>query len=364
MRALVLILALGLAGCGGAVVPASHSQPAMPESGLRMPDATSRASVHGGLWISGRSAVLVYDVNNVLTTTGSVAPSNELDGICDYGSGDTHRAIVDAAVAPDGTYYALVTTWTYPPQANGVANHWKLKIYAPGARGRDAPQQVITGTGSGVAVALDTNVIDVLVSDGTRSAPHGYVASYEYGHVAGNRFHPAADASPIRTLTFPYAPGYLALDRNAQMYVNDSAGHVLVYPKHRSGPAPSPVRTITLPTDSGPFFALGPAGDIWTAKPLSSNIDPEKADVYGLRAGNNGPAADVTWRYPYDRISGLAVDDNDTVFVGRNGVITINANGGAGPFAALEIPYSPAIALGGFTQSVLAVGPAPVPASR
>ena len=351
MRAFPLVLVLALAGCGGAAVPASHVLPSAPDAAARTTDATNRGSAYGSLWVAGTTSAVEYDVAKV--ASGIVAPAVEIDGIDIGSSGNTNHSIVDSTVAPDGTYYALVNASTYP--SDDVTNRWKLKVYPPGASGTAHYEQVITGTGRGVAVALDNNVIDVLVADGTAKARHGYVASYRYA--AGD------NPSPIRTLTFPYTPGYLALDPNGQMYVSNSAGSVLVYPKHLGGAAPAPVRTIALPAGSGPIFALGPAGALWTWKgPTITNL--YTSFVYELSATNNGPAADLTLSLPDAIVSGLAVDQNNNVFVGFGGKVRMYPNGGTGGFVTIQTPPSSASDPAGFPDPRLAIGPSPVTASR
>ncbi len=302
MRRLALALLFVLAGCGGSAVPASHAAASDTSAALRAVDGSNRTFSAGRLWVSSSYSSVAFDLQGPSPTH----PSLELTGIGNPSPpGGGTSVIADMTVAPDGTVYELVGMCaTVAGCAEDAAYTWKLKMYARGASGAATKEQVIHGTGRGRSVALSYNGINVLASDGTAAAPHGYVTRYRYA--AGD------DAAPVRTLTLAYAPRYYGLDANGLMYIG-SGSSVFVYPAASAGTA-TPVRTIHLPGVLDDAFALGPSQEIYV--PIHDWTGQNPVTVIGVYgSSNNGPVPDrsITMNVPS---SGIAVDANRTVYVG------------------------------------------------
>ncbi len=351
MRRLALALLFVLAGCGGSAVPASHAAASDTSAALRAVDGSNRTFSAGRLWVSTRYSAIAFDLQGPTPTS----PSLQLTSI---GSprppGGGTSVIADMTVAPDGTVYELVDVCaTVMGCAEDAAYTWKLKMYAPGASGAATKEQIIHGTGRGRSVALSYNGINVLASDGTAAAPHGYVARYRYA--AGD------DAAPVRTLTLAYAPRYYGIDTNGLMYIG-SGSSVFVYPAASAGTA-TPVRTIHLPGVLDDAFALGPSQEIYV--PIHGQSPVSIISVYG--SSNNGPAPDrsITVNAPS---SGIAVDANRTVYVGM-GYFEPRAYSLKTGDTVLDYFFTPDFDPTAFPESplfvtALAIGPPPAAVSR
>ncbi len=350
MRWLMVALFVVLAGCGGAL-PAS--QAGGPSAALRSVDASNRGVASGTLWVSSSYSAVAY---SLAAGPPTGFPSLTIKGITNLqpSAGET-GLIQDMTVAPDGTVYELVVVCPTATCADDAAYRWKLKLYAPGTYGAAPVEQRITGTGRGRSVALDNNSIDVLSSDGTAAAPHGYVASY--GYASGN------DPAPVRTLTLAYAPRYFALDVEGLMYVG-SGSSIFVYPVHSRGAAPCPVRTISLPGVLDDAFALGPGRGIYV--PIHPYSGPATV-IYAYGQRNNGPAPNGSIQVQGGRSAGIAVDANQNVYVGMgyNAARVYSLATGNTVLGYIPMPqWDPTNPEQPYDGYVLAIGPPPVTASH
>jgi hypothetical protein len=302
MRQLALALFFVLAGCGGSAVPASHVTG--PSGELRTVEGSNRWSSAGTVWVGSGLTALGFDVGPGANQFSKRRVIREI-GMPKRPDGG-RNSLEDMTIGPDGTVYALVNLCRGGTVCTEDASYrWRLKVYAPGANGSAPIERRITGAGHGRSVSLNRGSIDVLSSDGTVAAPHGYITSYAYG--TGN------DPAPIRTLTLSYAPRYFGLDGSGLMYVG-SGSSIFVYPASSQGNAPAPARTITLPYVLDDAFAVRPPGGVYVPLHPGTGLDRTTViDVY--RPGSNGPPEGSIviqgfWTH------GIAVDANRKVYVG------------------------------------------------
>ena len=308
----VLVLAGGLAGCGGQINSAAYVPSAARSDALDGNAAQPDAKVRIFTANRGGASVLAFGTR----ASGNVAPVTKI-------AGPKTKLSMPDTLALDGSGYIYTSDYTSESAT-------KVEVFGPNANGNVRPKRVVGGSKSNLGptegILVDPSgdlwVSGILDNEITEYAPgaHGNVA-------------------PINTIaggnTQLTNPKGLAMNAAGQLYVVNTTSAILIFAKGASGNA-SPAAWIAgskTGLDSPYAIAFDSTGRLLVADEDVGILVFAKGAT-----GNVAPSAIITG---LDNPTGVVADAHDRIWVVDFGTNAIeeyakNANGNATPLRTIQ----------------------------
>jgi hypothetical protein len=336
-RAFLYALAVvALAACGGGGVSSSAAVSVLPsaaraDSDMRDPNGSSVAFEKATLWVGYSNPRI-----NVFSTdgNGAVTPQWTVGYISWTPTATSIPAIVDVAIAPDGTQWILENR-DFALGGSG----WRLFAIARGSKTPEYVNGDDFHSPSRLGLAGDGVMVGLSDQNGART-----IATYPYA---------LSNAPATRVFEGTSSMGAFAEGNDGNLYVGRSDGYD-VYRPDSTGCCP--IRSVTFGRNPG-AFAVGPNNSVYVMDvPSNASTTVMYVNVYApgsaTLARRIGPLPTTNSAFGPTRV--IAVDAANRLFVATNGHFYRfgpNANGAATPQRLMTDPETSSRAV------TMAIGP-------